>query len=609
MFIYINFILLKQKNYVLTYGGANLKKEFSLSNDKVMINFTAKYCNSPEKLLESAGFRRVFNAYLKKIKKKKSNIYKYLIQNAHTDNENLDVFFVHLFKLLSVLNVHEITNLNTKYNSIISSKDAFIDFIEDFYGFWRKLERYTVIHNNKINDGLEKTSFVEANNNFSMLILNLYRKIEENVVGYKPKVYRQLPAGGNAGLIVNNANWPMPSGYEVLKDVPFIDSIILDLPYISYPKKNTRDGIFNECFENPLKNCTISTDHWFCYPAKVGTLLAFIYIHRDFMAHAITLCNLFEMASENEYRGIKPDIVFVFGGKDSSSVKNSSSKGSTVFYDDVANNIMLGYISYGSEIDYFGYVKKMALTLHNLIMIKRGSLPIHGAMVNIIMNNGKSANVVIMGDSGAGKSECLEAFRSLSEDYISDMTIVFDDMGVLTLNEGSKPLAFGTEIGAFVRLDDLDAGYAFKEIDRSIFMNPDKINARLVMPVASYKDIIKGYPIDLFLYANNYEEVTCDIEEINFFTNPADAIDVCKRGSRMAKGTTTELGLVTSYFANPFGPVQKQELVDVLLVNYFDEFFKTGVKVGQIRTSLGVKGQEKDGPKKAAKKLFELIIK
>ena len=38
-------------------------------------------------------------------------------------------------------------------------------------------------------------------------------------------------------------------------------------------------------------------------------------------------------------------------------------------------------------------------------------------------------------------------------------------------------------------------------------MNPDKINARLVMPVSSYKDIIKGYKIDMFLYANNYESV------------------------------------------------------------------------------------------------------
>ncbi|WP_291632688.1 phosphoenolpyruvate carboxykinase [Clostridium sp.] len=591
-----------------------MKKEFSLSNDKVMINFTAKYCNSPEKLLESNGFRRVFNAYLRKIKKKNSNTYKYLLQNADTGNEELDVYIIHLFKLLCVLTINEVINLNTKYSSLINTKDPFTDFIEDFYGFWRKLERYTVIHNNKINEGLEKTSFVEANNDFSMLILNLYRKIRQNVIGRRPKVYRQLPAGANAGIIVNNVNWPIPYEYDILRDVPFIDAIMLDLPYISYPKNNTRDGIFNECFENPLKNCSIDTDHWFCYPAKVGSLLAFIYVHRDFMAHAITLCNLFEMARETEYRDVKPDIVFVFGAKDCTTVNNSPTdkpshiKARTEFYDDIENDIMLGYISYGDEIDYFGYVKKMALTLHNLIMIKRGSLPIHGAMVHIIMNNGNSANVVIMGDSGAGKSESLEAFRSLSEDYISDMTIVFDDMGYLTLNEGTKPLAFGTEIGAFVRLDDLDAGYAFKEIDRSIFMNPDKINARLVMPVASYKDIIKGYPIDLFLYANNYEEVKDGLEEITFFTNPIDAIDVCKKGARMAKGTTTELGLVHSYFANPFGPVQKQELVNVLIDSYFDEFFKTGVKVGQIRTSLGVVGQEKDGPKKAAKRLFDLII-
>ena len=102
-----------------------MKKEFSLSNDKVMINFTAKYCNSPEKLLESEGFRRVFNAYLKKIKKKKSNIYKYLIQNASTENEDLDVFIIHLFKLLSVLNVNEIINLNTKYSSLINNKGRF----------------------------------------------------------------------------------------------------------------------------------------------------------------------------------------------------------------------------------------------------------------------------------------------------------------------------------------------------------------------------------------------------------------------------------------------------------------------------------------------------
>jgi len=579
-----------------------MKKDFSLSNDKAMINFTAKYCTTMEEILDSNGFERILSSYIDSIKNRNSNIYKFLQESLYIeDNDILITEITNVFKLLIVFNSEKTIKLNNKYEKFLTDKDKFIGLVEDLYHFWRRLERYTIVQNNRINEGLEKVSFIDANNEFAKLILNLYRRVEENVLGVKPNVYRQLPAGGNAGLILNNNNWSLPTGYEGLKDIPFLDSILLDLPFITYPKKNTRDGMFSECFENPLKDCSINMDHWFCYPAKVGTLLAYIYFHRDFMAHGVTLCNLFEMAKEEEYRGVKPDMVFVFGARD------DFEKVRTVFYNDEENNIMLGYVNYNEAIDYFGYMKKMTLTLHNLIMIKRGYLPIHGAMVNIVMKNGKSANVVIMGDSGAGKSESLEAFRSLSENYISDMTIVFDDMGVLKLDELGRAVGYGTEIGAFVRLDDLDAGYAFKEIDRSIFMNPDKINARLVMPVASYKEITKGYAVDLFLYANNYEEVTDGLKEIEFFHNSEESIEVFKAGARMAKGTTTEKGLVKSYFANPFGPAQMQKETDILLERYFDAFFKTKVKVGQIRTCLGIAGKEKEGPKNAAEKLFEII--
>lgn len=579
-----------------------MKKDFSLSNDKAMINFTAKYCTTMEEILDSNGFEMVLSSYIDTIKNRNSNIYKFLTESLHLEEKNsLITEITNVFKLLIVFNSEETIKLSNKFEILLTDKDKFINFVEDLYHFWRRIERYTIVQNNKINEGLEKVSFIDANNEFAKLILNLYRKVEEGVLGVKPNVYRQLPAGGNAGLILNNNNWNLPEGYECLKHIPFLDSILLDLPFITYPKRNTRDGMFTECFENPLKDCSINMDHWFCYPAKVGELLAYIYFHRDFMAHGVTLCNLFEMAKKEEYMGVKPDMVYVFGARD------NNEEVSTVFYDDAENNIMLGYVNYNEAIDYFGYMKKMTLTLHNLIMIKRGFLPIHGAMVNIAMKNGKSANVIIVGDSGAGKSESLEAFRSLSENYISDMTIVFDDMGLLKLDESGKAIGYGTEIGAFVRLDDLDAGYAFKEIDRSIFMNPDKINARLVMPVASYKEIIKGYAVDLFLYANNYEEVKDGLEELEFFTDEAHSIEVFKAGARMAKGTTTENGLVKSYFANPFGPAQKQKETDILLEKYFNAFFKTGVKVGQIRTSLGIRGKEKEGPKNAAKKLFEVI--
>ncbi|MCR3760069.1 phosphoenolpyruvate carboxykinase (ATP) [Clostridium felsineum] len=578
-----------------------MQKEFSISNDKVIINFTAKYCDTSEKVLNSEGFKRVLEKFIKKGRHKTSNDYKYIEENIIEDNEkSMANKLVEVFKLLLVFKREEIIDMNPKYESFLSNKDEIIKIIENIYGFWRKLERYTVVHNSKINEGLENVSFVDANLQFSQLIVNTYRKIEENILGSKPKVYRQLPAGANAGLIVNSIKWKYPEGYECLNGVPIIDSVLIDPPFISYPKKIKRDGIFSEVFENPL-NCRINKDHWFCFPVKIGTLLAFIYFHRDFMAHGITLCNLFEIAKESEYKDTKPDIVFVFGARDNSEITR------TIFYDDKKNDIMLGYINYSVNIDYFGYMKKMALTLHNLIMIKRGYLPIHGAMVNIITKDGNEVNIVIMGDSGAGKSESLEAFRELGEEYISDMTVIFDDMGVVKPSAlNGKPMGYGTEIGAFVRLDDLDPGYAFREIDRSIFMNPDKTNARLVIPVASYSDITHGYPIDLFLYANNYDKGG---EELSFFNSAKEAIKVFRNGARMAKGTTTEKGLVTTFFANPFGPVQKEKETDILINKYFDEFFKAGIKVGQIRTRLGIKGMEKDGPKNAAIKLLDIIKK
>ena len=579
-----------------------MKKEFSMSNDKVMINFTAKYCDSFEAVLESDGFRRILDIYLRRSKKKNSKSYRYLSNSLNTDSL-IDVRrdIIQIIKYLTVMSVEEIIEHNERFLDLLSLKDDFIAFVEDFYLFWRRLERYTIIHRYKVQEGLAAASFTEANDNFSVLILKLYRKIEKSMLGYEPQVYRQIPAGGNACVMIHEMEWARPQGYELLEDIPFIDKILLETPFITYPKRNTRDGMFTEIDYNPLKYAQINKEHWFCYPAKIGGMLIFIYFHRDFMEHGITLCNLFEMARSEETRGRKPEMIYVFGAKDDGEELQ------TVFYDDKKNDIMLGYVNHSEKIDYFGYMKKMTLTLYNLLMIKRGYLPIHGSMVNIVLKSGDVANVVIMGDSGAGKSESLEAFRSLSEDYISDMTIIFDDMGTFKIEDGVIK-GYGTEIGAFVRLDDLDQGYAFKEIDRSIFMNPDKINARLVMPVASYKEITKGYPIDFFFYANNYDEVREGDKYLNYFENVDDAKKTFKAGARIAKGTTTEKGLVESYFANPFGPAQKQIETDILIDEYFDLMFKSNqVKVGQIKTCLGVKRQEKTGPRSAAIELFDEI--
>ncbi len=580
-----------------------MRKEFCLKHGKVTMNFTAKYCDSFESIINSEGFRKVLETYLKKTKNKKSHNFRFLSEAIGTEDiKVISRYLISTLKLLSMMGADEVLVVNDAFEGLLEDKKSFANIIDDVYSFWRKLERYTVIQNNKVKDGIAAVGFVDANKSFNDLILRFYRRLQKNLLGSMPNVLRQVSAGGNASIMVSNLIWPSPREYSILDHIPFIDAISLEAPFITYPSKNTRDGIFLETSENPLSGSHINSEEWFCYPAKVGELLAYVYFHRDFMSHGISLCNLFDLATAEECRGVKPDIIYVFGAKDDEDELK------TCFYDDEKNNIMLGYANYSEEIDYFGYMKKMILTLHNIIMIKRGYMPIHGAMVNVVLKNGKEANIVIMGDSGAGKSESLEAFRALSEEYISDMTIIFDDMGVFKNVDGLIK-GYGTEIGAFVRLDDLDQGYAFKEIDRSIFMNPDKINARLLMPVCKYDDIIKGYDVDLFLYANNYDGVDEGENSIEYFNNPEEAKKIFKAGARMAKGTTTENGLVESYFANPFGPVQKKEEMDLIIDKYFEDMFNNKVKVGQIKTCLGVLGLEKEGPKKAAIELFYIIEK
>lgn len=580
-----------------------MRKEFCLKHGKVTMNFTAKYCDSFESIINSEGFRKVLETYLKKTKNKKSHNFRFLSEAIGTEDiKVISRYLISTLKLLSMMGADEVLVVNDAFEGLLEDKKSFANIIDDVYSFWRKLERYTVIQNNKVKDGIAAVGFVDANKSFNDLILRFYRRLQKNLLGSMPNILRQVSAGGNASIMVSNLIWPSPREYSILDHIPFIDAISLEAPFITYPSKNTRDGIFLETSENPLSGSHINSEEWFCYPAKVGELLAYVYFHRDFMSHGISLCNLFDLATVEECRGVKPDIIYVFGAKDDDDELK------TCFYDDEKNNIMLGYANYSEEIDYFGYMKKMILTLHNIIMIKRGYMPIHGAMVNVVLKNGKEANIVIMGDSGAGKSESLEAFRALSEEYISDMTIIFDDMGVFKNVDGVIK-GYGTEIGAFVRLDDLDQGYAFKEIDRSIFMNPDKINARLLMPVCKYDDIIKGYDVDLFLYANNYDGVDEGENSIEYFNNPEEAKKIFKAGARMAKGTTTENGLVESYFANPFGPVQKKEEMDLIIDKYFEDMFNNKVKVGQIKTCLGVLGFEKEGPKKAAIELFHIIEK
>jgi energy-coupling factor transporter ATP-binding protein EcfA2 len=392
--------------------------------------------------------------------------------------------------------------------------------------------------------------------------------------------------------------------YKKLNNIPVIRQMLIYPPLVIQQPMNKRTGQFRKIQKNPLNLFEFNTEEYLCYPARVGKLVILVFFHMNFFELGFSLCNLFEIASDKQLES-KPDAVLIYGVP--GNTLDGLSDYSTVFYEDKENEMLVGAIPDRDEFGYFGYLKKMILTLHNSIVMKSGNMPFHGAMVKILLQGNKKATVLMMGDTGAGKSETLEALRVLGEKYIRELTIIADDMGSIELDENWNAIGYGTEIGAFLRLDDLQPGYAYGHLDRSIIMNPSQVNARIVFPVTNFETIVKGHKIDYILYANNYEEIDSTHPVIERFGSAAEALNVFRAGTVMSKGTTTSSGIVNSYFANIFGPPEYQSVHEDIATRYFDAFFKNNVFVGQMRTRLGIAGYETNGPKEAATELLRII--
>lgn len=580
-----------------------------VGENKIIIDYPAIYCRTPQSLLKSNLFGDILERFIKKIEKQRTPGYLFLREQLpDLAPEEIPKFVLRLLRLLIGHTAEEIISLTPEYGSLLrgNNREWLYEIRRDLYNFWRRFERYIYLEMPR-NPGQTRGEtiyhdhFINSCENLRNLILYTNRIIGEHLSGKDPKVYRQLPAGANMGMLLSRIEWNAPAYLARFKDVPFIRISLIEPPLILYSKANTRKGAFLETPALDPENIGVNPAEWFCFPAKVGELIAFIYFHQDFIAQALAMSNLFDIADYEDIDGKTPDLVVLFG------VPGAKMVGNTEFWEDKDSGVIVGMVRNREEVGYFGYFKKMTLTLHNVAMIRRGRLPLHGAMIHVALKEGGTANVVVVGDSGAGKSETLEALRAIAEDYFSDIKVIFDDMGSLAIKDDGKVYGYGTEIGAFVRLDDLHPKYAYDEVDRSIFINPDRKNARLVMPIASHHHVVHGYPVDMFLYANNYEAVDAAHPPVEFFSDAKKALEVFREGKRMAKGTTDEKGLVSTYFANPFGADQRKGPHEEVAEKTFARLFATGVRVGQIRTRLGLDGFEQEGPAAVAAELYKLV--
>ena len=562
-----------------------MKDALYIHDQTALVNFSAFYPQTTDEILSHESFKHFLDSYLTRLEASDPERHAWLCQGLSQTKAIPQL--IRFLKLLMVLDLSEIQH------PLLESKTRLMECIEDAYNVWRTLQRCSIIKVSSSNSG-QVVNFIDADTRFNSLVLSLYRGVQEKVQGTKNRVYRQLQAGTNASMVLRDIKWTQPEGYEYLKGIPFVDQMLLRTPLLLHPKGTKRYGSFQPVSTNPLKNLNLDKESYFCYPAKVGELLIFVYVNNDFAFSGISNANLFELATKDEVQHRKPDGIVLFGFADGSD--------DTVYHYDETENWWTAKVSYSPKIEYFGYMKKMMLTLHNVIMMKKGWLPIHGSMINIHFKNQAPIGVVFMGDSGAGKSETIEAMQLLGHPDLIGMDVIFDDMGSFHLEDG-KLVAQGTEIGAFIRLDDLDKGSPYKTMDRSIFMNPESVNARVVIPVSSYAEIASSHPVHYFFYANNYVNKT----GLTIVQKATDIKQTFIEGKRMAMATTHETGLSTTYFANPFGPMQDQKTCDPLIDLYFEALDQTGVKTGEIYTGLGVNDRVDDHLAITAQALLETL--
>lgn len=580
------------------------KSTLKVAGNKVILNNRERMCETSEELLSGEKFRTILDLFLKHLQTRNSPLLN-IFPEGSVVSSNVDEL-VKTFILLVKYESSVVPHINEKSAFFFSDHLLLNNFIENLYDYWRHFDRFII--NDSEGDRLDKRpyrTFNETIEQLTHLIRSTYRQIQENITGSHPSVYRQVRAGAEIAVISLPKDIKYPSEkYLMLNKVPVIRQVLIYPPLVIQQPMNKRTGEFKRTETNPVDLTELNSDEWLCYPAKVGKLLINVYFHQDFYELGLSMCNLFQLADDNDLERC-PDAIFLYGVQ--GDVLDNLSTFPTVFHEDPQTGLFIGAIPGRPEFGYFGYLKKMMLTLHNSIMMKEGKMPFHGAMVRILLQGNRDATLLLMGDTGAGKSETLEAFRVLGEKYIREMTIIADDMGSIDFDDNGTPVGFGTETGAFLRLDDLQPGYAYGHLDRSIIMNPSQVNARIVMPVTTFETVIRGHKIDFILYANNHEAADDKHPVIERFHSVDQALDVFREGTAMSKGTTTTSGLVHSYFANVFGPPEYRERHEELAVKYFKSFFSHNIFVGQMRTRLGIPGFETNGPREAALELLRII--
>ena len=199
-----------------------------LTKNGLFIDFNKEYCATKEDILNSELFVDLIIRYINSLEKKNSECYNLLIKHFNSKDEFIKEL-INTFKLYLLFSFNDVVSL------LNLEKETLLDFIEGFYNYYRKIERYSYLlieHNN--NEVVKE--YLNKDQKFNNLVLETYRRITENIKGEHYLVYRELNAGSNAGFIIEDKKINFKGIYSKLNN---INSDSFQLSFSSMINENT----------------------------------------------------------------------------------------------------------------------------------------------------------------------------------------------------------------------------------------------------------------------------------------------------------------------------------------------------------------------------------
>lgn len=546
-------------------------------------------CNGVEEVLRSRDFAVIFNFYLKRIKKRIPEVANY------EDDVLLSLFGA--------------TSLGLKFKSRQKLDQGELEIVRkilmEIAGEWLSDRTMRVLARKHTPDAsldMERDTVLGVSDNIKKFIGELLLAFSH---GESPDdgVIKLLESDAfQAGYVYTDEALASSGAHSVVKGLfaRQIPLILQSVPTASSPEMVTasskrrgehdlgiyrrdsrEDGDARPSTEFFVKRYmefaeTLDPNDYVAKMLQIGPMKQLFVLHRSclhYLAEELRLFPQFEL-TDAELGRIEPDAVMVFGMPEKIMGDNYK-----VGYC-VDGGVPLGWVAKSELTDYMGYVKKPLLTLHNESVIERGGMPIHGAFARIMVD-GIPYTVVMVGDSGAGKSETLTALEAGVKDMYGmevEVQLLAGDMGSLWRGEDGFLYGIGTESGDFFRLKDAPPMWvrSYKDrLSKATTSNKEDLNARSTIPgLCNPEQFLRPNRVDLVLYIDNSTRLKGSERAVAENTDPRDLIaGKLYRFARIEKATSADQPGLRECLAQSDHPMRDKILAMTRGGEFLDEVF------------------------------------